>query len=135
MALDFGMKRIGIALTDSLKTFAYAHTTIPNDVKTFDQVLSIIKEKNVIEIVLGIPNENRISKTSVVENIKKFKEQLEKRFALKVILWDETFTSSIAQQRIIESVNKKHKRKSKDLLDMHSAAIILQEYLESIKSN
>jgi putative holliday junction resolvase len=135
MALDFGMKRIGIALSDSLKMFAYTLVTIPNDEKTFKQLASIIREKNIIEIVLGIPNENRVSKTSVVENIKKFKEQLEKTFLLKVILWDETFTSSIAQQRIIESVNKKQKRRNKDLLDMHSAAIILQEYLDSIKSN
>lgn len=134
MALDFGLKRIGVALSDQLKMFAYAHTTINNDDKTFENLSSIIKEKFVAEIVLGIPNENRISKTSVVENIKKFKVELEQRFSLKVTLWDETFTSSIAQQRIIESVNKKQKRKSKELLDMHSAAIILQEYLDSVKS-
>ena len=105
-----------------------------NDSKTFVQLENIIKEKNVIEILLGIPNENRVSKTSIVEDIKKFKDKLEKRFLLKVIFWDETYTSSIAQQRIIESVSSKQKRKNKDLLDMHSAAIILQEYLDSIKS-
>lgn len=134
MALDFGMKRIGVALSDSLKMFAYVHTTILNDSKTFVQLENIIKEKNVIEILLGIPNENRVSKTSIVEDIKKFKDKLEKRFLLKVIFWDETYTSTIAQQRIIESVSSKQKRKNKDLLDMHSAAIILQEYLDSIKS-
>lgn len=134
MALDFGMKRIGVALSDQLKMFAYAHTTVNNDEKAFNNLSEIIKEKLVSEIVLGIPNENRISKTSIVENIKKFKSELEQRFGLRVILWDETFTSSIAQQRVIESVNKKQKRKNKELLDMHSAAIILQEYLDSIKS-
>jgi len=134
MALDFGMKRVGVALSDQLKMFAYAHTTVNNDEKAFNNLSEIIKEKFVSEIVLGIPNENRISKTSIVENIKKFKSELEQRFGLKVILWDETFTSSIAQQRVIESVNKKQKRKNKQLLDMHSAAIILQEYLDSIKS-
>ena len=134
MALDFGMKRIGVALSDQLKMFAYVHTTVNNDEKAFNNLSEIIKEKFVSEIVLGIPNENRISKTSIVENIKKFKSELEQRFGLRVILWDETFTSSIAQQRVIESVNKKQKRKNKELLDMHSAAIILQEYLDSIKS-
>lgn len=134
MALDFGMKRIGVALSDQLKMFAYAHTTVNNDEKAFNNLSEIIKEKLVSEIVLGIPNENRISKTSIVENIKKFKSELEQRFGLRVILWDETFTSSIAQQRVIESVNKKQKRKNKELLDMHSAAIILQEYLDSNKS-
>lgn len=134
MALDFGMKRIGVALSDQLKMFAYVHTTVNNDEKAFNNLSEIIKEKFVSEIVLGIPNENRISKTSIVENIKKFKSELEQRFGLRVILWDETFTSSMAQQRVIESVNKKQKRKNKELLDMHSAAIILQEYLDSIKS-
>lgn len=133
MALDFGVKRIGVALSDQLKMFAYAHTTLNNDEKFFENLSSIIKDKLISEIVLGIPNENRISKTSIVENIKKFKVELEQRFSLKVTLWDETFTSSIAQQRIIESVNKRQKRKSKDLLDMHSAAIILQEFLDSMK--
>jgi putative Holliday junction resolvase len=135
MSIDFGLKRIGVALSDSLKMFAYAHTTVLNGNKTFVELGKIINEKKVVEIVLGIPNENHVSKTSVVNDIKKFKEALEKKFLLPVIFWDETYTSSIAQQRILESVNKKQKRKNKNLLDMYSAAIILQEYLDSIKSN
>ena len=133
MGIDFGLKRIGIALSDSLKVFAYAHSTILNNGKTFIELEKIIKEKKIIKIVLGIPNENYVSKTSVANDIEKFKETLEKKFFLPVIFWDETYTSSIAQQRILESVNKKQKRKNKSLLDMYSAAIILQEYLDSIK--
>ena len=133
MGIDFGLKRIGIALSDSLKVFAYAHSTILNNGKTFFELEKIIKEKKIIKIVLGIPNENYVSKTSVANDIEKFKETLEKKFFLPVIFWDETYTSSIAQQRILESVNKKKKRKNKSLLDMYSAAIILQEYLDSIK--
>ena len=135
MGVDFGLKRIGIALSDSLKMFAYAHTTIINNGNVFVELEKIIKEKNVIKFILGIPNENRVSKTSVVNDIKVFKSKLETKFLLPVVLWDETFTSAIAQQRIIESVSKKEKRKDKGLLDMHSAAIILQEYLDNIKTN
>ena len=133
MGIDFGLKRIGIALSDSLKVFAYAHTTILNNGNSFVELEKIIKEKNVVKIILGIPNENYTSKTSVVADIKKFKNGLEKKTSLPVIFEDETYTSSIAQQRILESVNKKQKRKNKNLLDMYSAAIILQEYLNSIK--
>lgn len=133
MGIDFGLKRIGIALSDSLKVFAYTHTTLLNSSNTFVELEKIIKEKNVVKIILGIPNENHVSKTSVVDDIKKFKNTLEKKFLLPVIFWDETYTSAIAQQRILESVNKKQKRKNKNLLDMHSAAIILQEYLDSTK--
>ena len=132
MGIDFGLRRIGIALSDSLKMFAYAHVTIPNNSSTFIELEKIIKEKNVIKVILGFPDENHISKTSVVNDIKKFKDSLEKKFLLPVELWDETFTSAMAQKKIIESVNKKGKRKNKGLLDMYAAAIILQEYLDTI---
>jgi len=114
MGIDFGLKRIGIALSDSLKVFAYTHTTLLNSSNTLVELEKIIKEKNVVKIILGIPNENHVSKTSVVNDIKKFKNTLEKKFLLPVIFWDETYTSAIAQQRILESVNKKQKRKNKN---------------------
>ncbi|HRN25269.1 MAG: Holliday junction resolvase RuvX [Ignavibacteriaceae bacterium] len=138
MAIDFGLKRIGIALSDSLQMFAYAHKTILNNSTTLNEIDKIVKEKNVTKFILGIPNEerqNKNSKTSIINNVKKFKESLEKKFSIEVELWDETYTSAIAQQKILESVNKKVKRQNKDLLDMYSAAIILQEYLDSIKRN
>lgn len=138
MGIDFGLKRIGLALSDSLKMFAYAHTTILNNSSSLNELEKIVKEKNVVKFILGIPNEERQkkdSKTSIINDVKKFKESLEKKFNFEVELWDETYTSAIAQQRILESVNKKVKRQNKDLLDMYSAAIILQEYLDSVKRN
>ena len=138
MAIDFGLKRIGIALSDSLQMFAYAHKTILNNSTTLNEIDKIVKEKNVTKFILGIPNEerqNKNSKTSIINNVKNFKESLEKEFSIEVELWDDTYTSAIAQQKILESVNKKVKRQNKDLLDMYSAAIILQEYLDSIKRN
>lgn len=133
MALDFGIKRIGIALSDSLKLFAYPYTTMPNDEKLYDALKRIIEEKMISKIILGIPTERKSTKTSVVKDIEKFKAKLETMFSIKVIFWDESYTSSIAQQKILESVNKKQKRQNKGLLDMYSASIILQEYLDSIK--
>ena len=138
MGIDFGMKRIGIAISDSLKMFAIAHKTILNNSSTIAELEKIVKEKNVIKFILGIPNEERQrkdSKTSIIKDVKKFKESLEKKFGFEVELLDETYTSAIAQQQILESVNKKNKRQNKDLLDMYSAAIILQEYLHSVKRN
>lgn len=138
MGIDFGMKRIGIAISDSLKMFSIAHKTILYNSTTLNEIEKIVNEKNINLFVLGIPNEERQkkeSKTSIINDVKKFKESLEKKFGLEVILWDETYTSAIAQQQILESVNKKIKRQNKDLLDMYSAAIILQEYLDSINRN
>ncbi len=132
MSIDYGSKRIGIALSDPLKTFAYSFTTINNDDKKFLELEKIIREKFIIKIILGIPNEQKASKNSVVEEVKKFKSELENKFKLTVLLWDETYTSVIAKQQIIQSVKGKMKRRDKSLLDMNSAAIILQEYLDSL---
>lgn len=132
MSIDYGSKRIGIALSDPLKTFAYSFTTINNDDKKFLELEKIIREKFIIKIILGIPNEQKASKNSVVEEVKKFKSELENKFNLTVMLWDETYTSVIAKQQIIQSVKGKMKRRDKSLLDMNSAAIILQEYLDSL---
>jgi len=134
MAVDFGIKRIGIALSDSLKLFAYPHVTLTNDSSLFDELKKIIEAKQVEKIILGIPSESKESKTSVVKSIEKFKEELTSKTKVKVILWDESFTSSIAQQKIMESVTKKKKRQDKGMLDMYAAAVILQEYLDSIKT-
>lgn len=132
MSIDFGLNRIGIALSDPLKKFASPFTTIPNDEKLFTNLKKIIQEKFVEKIILGLPDESVNSGKSVYKNVLEFKSNLEKHFKLEVILWNETHTSKIAEQRIIDSVRSKKKRQNKGLIDMHSAAIILSEYLDSI---
>lgn len=131
MSLDFGLKRIGIALSDPFKKFASPFTTILNDENVFENLKNIIEEKSVEKIVLGLPEDSPNSAKSVLMDVLKFKSELEKRFGLEIILWNETHTSKIAERRIIESVKSKKKRQEKGLIDMHSAAIILSEYLDS----
>ena len=60
------------------------------------------------------------------------KNQIEKKFDIEVILWDEAFTSAIANEKILEAVPRKSRRKDKGLVDRHAASIVLQEYLDSI---
>jgi putative holliday junction resolvase len=133
LGIDFGLKRIGIAVSDPLHTFAYSLTTLQNDSTLLKKLSDIIHSKNIKIIVLGVPSDEKTSGTSIVNEVKKFKDQLIKEFNLDVIEWDETFTSVMAKDRIIESVNKKKKRKNKELIDMNSASIILQEYIDSLK--
>ena len=86
--------------------------------------------KKISLVILGMPN---VKKNKVLADIiLSFKDNIEKRFKINVIIWDEEFTSVIAKQRIIESVVKKKKRKDKGLIDQNSAAIILEEYLQSL---
>ncbi len=130
LGVDYGKKRIGLALTDPLNTFAYAYKTILNDKKLWINFKNILIEKKVFLVILGMPNVKR--NKVLADIILSFKDKIEKKFKTNVIIWDEEFTSVIAQQKIFESVVKKKKRQDKGLIDQNSAAIILEEYLQSL---
>jgi putative Holliday junction resolvase len=131
MGIDFGEKRIGIALSDPLFTFAYAFTTLLNDSRFSTNLSKIINEKKIIKVILGFPSERFKSSKELSQKVLKLKTEIELKNKIEVVLWDEDYSSAIARERVIESVTKKSKRKEKDLLDMHSAAVILQEYLDT----
>lgn len=133
LGIDYGLKRIGISVSDPLHIFASSLTTLQNDNNLTKKLSDIISEKNIVLIVLGVPSDEESSGTSIVKDVKKFKERLIKQFRLEVVEWDETFTSVIAERRITDSVSKKKNRRNKELIDMNSASVILQEYLDSIK--
>lgn len=130
LGIDYGEKRIGLALSDPLFTFAYSFETINNNKNLWKVLKEIITNKKIVRVILGMPNSKR--NKDLVEKITNFKNEIEQKFKLEVITWDEEYTSVIAQERIIQSVSKKKKRRDKGLLDRNSAAIILQEYLDGL---
>ncbi len=134
MAIDYGLKRVGIALSDPLKKFAYPFKTLKNDKNLFDNLVTIITDMGISVIILGKPNDEKTNLNSIATKIDEFKLELLNRVKVEIIFWDESFSSKIAKQRILESVPKKKIRRDKSLLDMHSAAIILSEYLEQSQS-
>ncbi len=131
LAIDFGEKRIGLALSDPLKIFAYPYKTLNNDKDFWDKLLKIINEELVEKIILGYPLKESGGKSSSTIKVEAFKEILSAKISLPVILINEIYTSSLAQEKILESVNKKMKRRDKGLIDRNAAAIILQEYLDN----
>jgi putative Holliday junction resolvase len=131
MGIDYGEKRIGIALSDPLLIFAYPFITLQNDLSFLKSLSKIIYEKNIDKVILGLPSSNYKSSAELSKKVQKLKQEIETNFKIEVILWDEEFSSAMAKQKVIESVTKKSKRRNKDLLDKHSAAIILQEYLDT----
>lgn len=133
LSIDFGTKRIGLALSDPLKTFAYPFNTISNNSKTFQELKKIIKNKNIERIILGMPLKEDGSLTSISKEVKEFKAKLEKLFQVEILLRDERYSSSVAEDRIKQSVNKRSKRRQKSLIDSGAAAVILQDYLDEIK--
>lgn len=131
MGIDYGEKRIGIALSDPLLTFAYPFTTLLNNKSFYAELYKIILEKSIVKIILGLPSSNFKSSAELAKKVQKLKTDIEIKFKVEVVLWDEEFSSAIASQKVFKSVTKKSKRQMKDLLDRHSAAVILQEYLDS----
>ncbi|MGE5681031.1 MAG: Holliday junction resolvase RuvX [Bacillota bacterium] len=130
LAIDFGIKRVGLALSDPLKIFAYPFKTIPNDNKLLESLGQIIKESYVVKIVLGYPLKENGQKSETTLLVEKFKEEFESRINVPIILRDERYSSQLAKENIISSVTSKKKRRDKGLIDRNAASIILQEYLD-----
>ncbi|MDR3668397.1 MAG: Holliday junction resolvase RuvX [Ignavibacteriaceae bacterium] len=132
LAIDYGSKRIGLALSDPLLIFSYAYKTILNDDKFWFNLDCVIREKEVDTILLGIPYQENGNLASNAPSILKFKEAMAKRYSIEIVEWDESQSSERAKEIIIQTVPGKKKRKDKGLIDRGSASIILQEYLDSL---
>lgn len=132
LAIDFGLKRTGIAITDEANIIASPLTTVDSkDLMTFLKE-TVVKSK-VGTIVLGEPKRLNNEDSHITENVRMLKIVLEKEFpAQKIVLMDERFTSKMAFQSMIDSGMKKKQRQEKGTVDMISAAIILQSYMETL---
>lgn len=133
LAIDFGEKRIGIAVTDPMNIFAYPLITLQNDNNFLTRLKNIIDEYNVVKVLIGNPIRESGGESSILKLIIEMKEKIENKFCLPVELIDERYSSEIARQRILETVVSKKKRRDKSLLDKNSAAVILEDYLKSIE--
>ncbi|HPS45808.1 MAG TPA: Holliday junction resolvase RuvX [Bacteroidales bacterium] len=135
IAIDYGQKLVGIAVTDELQITANALTTIHSkDILNF--LSEYIAKENVECIVVGEPKQLDDTESQSEKFIIPFLKQLQKLFPLIPIKrYDERFTSKMAFQTMIDAGLKKQDRKNKLLLNSISATIILQSYLESIQSN
>ena len=129
VALDFGLKRTGIAMTDELQIIASPLTTV--DSAELMVFLKDLMLKNQVDtIVLGEPKRLNNEDTHITQNVYLLKEALEKEFPLqKIELVDERFTSKMAMQSMIDGGLKKKQRQEKGALDSVSATIILQSYM------
>lgn len=131
LAIDYGEKRIGLAITDPLNIFAYPLVTLSNDSNFQAQLKKIIDDYHVVKILLGYPLKESGAKSKISILIEKFKENLEKDTSLPVEFVDERYSSEIAKQRIIETVPSKKKRRNKSLIDKNAAAVLLEDYISS----
>ena len=130
ISIDYGLKRIGIAITDELRIFAFGLTTVSN-FEIIPFLKKTINEEQVETIVIGKPLKFNNNPSELEDQILLFIKKLKKIFPKIIITrYDERFTSSIAKQTISNSGINKKKRMNKNLVDKISATIILQSYLE-----
>ncbi|MFO7935373.1 MAG: Holliday junction resolvase RuvX [Bacteroidales bacterium] len=130
VAIDYGSKRTGIAVTDPLQMIASPLETVPTH-QLMDFLASYMKKEEVDLLVVGEPKQMDASDSASLRQIRFFVEAFCKRFGEVPVKWvDERFTSRMAMDAMIAGGMKKGQRKNKGNVDKISAAIILQTYLE-----
>lgn len=133
LAIDYGLKRTGIAVTDPLRIIASPLETVATS-----ELLNFLKtyttKETVDEFVVGMPKKLSNEDSEIAPFVRVFVEQLKSTFPEKPVnLVDERFTSSMAQRALIEGGMKKKNRQEKGNVDKVSAAIILQGFMDRVK--
>jgi putative Holliday junction resolvase len=130
MGIDYGNKRIGLAVTDPLHIFASPLDTIRTS--DFDQFIAeYLKKEAVDAFVIGYPVQMNNEPSESVRYINPFIKKLKKSYpSIEIHLMDERFTSKMAHNTMIEGGLKKKARQDKSLVDKISASIILRSYLD-----
>ena len=130
LAIDYGKKRTGLAVTDPLQLIANGLTTVETkNLEAF--LLDYLKREQVERIIVGLPKQMNGQESDNMKNITPFVNRLKKLIDIPVEFYDERFTSVLAHQAMLASGIGKKARQNKALVDEISATIILQSYMES----
>ena len=134
LAIDYGSKRVGVAITDSLKIIASGLATVSTN-KIYSFLEEVIDNEKISHIVIGLPKNLDNSNTDSTYEISVFINKLKQLYTHIIIdSIDERFTSSMAKKAILSSGVNKKRRRDKALVDQVSATIILQSYLQILSS-
>lgn len=132
LAIDYGAKRTGIAVSDPLKLIASGLDTVPTQ-DLLDFLANYFKEETVETIVVGLPTHPDGNPTNITHLVIGFIRKVKKLYpTIEVVTVDEHFTSAEAKDIILRSGAKKKKRQDKSLVDKVSAILILQSYMETL---
>lgn len=132
LAIDYGLKRTGLALSDVMKIAIMSLPTIASkDIWT--SLDNVLQSYEIDTIVLGLPKTLQNTDTDMTKPVQKLYVQLQDKYpTIKIVLWDERLTSVMAQKTIVEAGFSKKKRQNKSFVDQVSATLILQSYLQSL---
>lgn len=128
LAIDYGLKRIGLAQTDEMKLIASPLDTISSK-DIFNYLHSYFQNENIESIVIGEPKTLDNKPAIITKKILVFKDKLKKMCDKPIYFIDERFTSRIALKSLVDMNTTKRQRRDKSLVDKISATLILQSYL------
>jgi putative Holliday junction resolvase len=131
MGLDIGKKRIGVAISDEAGIISTPLVVVKAGSRAISEITELTREREVKEIVVGMPLNMDGSKGDMARYVEKFINKLERGCTLKITAWDERLSTSAVTKVLIEGNARREKRKS--VVDKLSAAYILQGYLDSKK--
>lgn len=133
LGIDFGMRRVGVAISDPLRLFARRLVTLdrqrPGADEPVDEIARLCAEHQADTIVVGLPARTDGRESEMAERASAFAEALRQTTDCRVELYDERYTSVLASRVILETVSKKKKR-DKSLVDRVAAEILLQDWLD-----
>jgi putative Holliday junction resolvase len=127
LGIDYGTKRVGLALSDPLGLTARPLAVVPRS-KIVEEVVSLVKEQEVGTIVVGLPTGLGGDEGISASEARKLAEELAAATGVDVVLRDERYTSRMAESALLESGMKRRQRR--ESVDKVAAAIILQDYLD-----
>ena len=131
LAIDYGRKRTGVAVSDAMQIIANGLTTVPTH-ELLDFITGYVQKEPVERILVGLPKQMNNEASESMKYIDPFVRSLKKKLPeIPVEFVDERFTSVLAHRTMLEAGLKKKDRQNKALVDEISATIILQTYLES----
>ncbi|NDW08506.1 Holliday junction resolvase RuvX [Dysgonomonas sp. 520] len=135
IAIDYGTKRTGLAVTDTLQIIATGLTTVPTHT-LFDFLKNYFEKEPVDSVIIGLPKQTNNQPSENMKNVKVFANKLAKLYSdMDIIFYDERYTSVMAHKAMLEGGLKKKARSNKALVDEISAVILLQSYMESRQYN
>ncbi len=134
LAIDYGTKRLGIAISDEMQMLASSRGVIANGPTMIPEILTLVRSEHVHTVILGVPRTLRNTESEMTAEVLRFRDKLAKSLEpLGVLLEtrDERLTSLIAETNIRSRELPKYKREKKSLRDEEAARILLQEYLDA----
>ncbi len=134
IGIDFGTKRIGIAVSDLSCTIANSYKILyrTNLKEDINELKKIICEKEVGGIVMGLPLLMNGQDSEITSEVRKFAEKLKEKLNIPILLWDERLSSTAVEKFLINEVDMSRKKRSK-ILDASAACYILQGALDALK--